>query len=124
MKYSYYILKDPYCSDMVPLKTTLPQNQLKEAIAYIALHFDDIVKKEFYCPRIISKFLNEYYPCEETTIDNKASLDKFHKIDICKEKNKYLANSYYFKESYAKKHNKHNVKNAIFNFIVSQTIQK
>jgi len=123
MKYTYYILTDPYCSDAIHIKTTLPQNQLKEAVAYIALNFHDIVQKKFYCPHIIAKFLCTHYPCKKTVPDKNTTSSKLPMIDICIEKNKYLSNSYYFREYYEKKFHKSNIKNEIFDFIASQSFK-
>lgn len=123
MKYAYYILKDSYCKDIVSIKTTLSKKQFSDAVAYIALNFHDIVPKKLYCPKIVAIFLDKYYPCELiNTKEIKKHNHNIPEIDVCVEKNKHLINSYYFRESYAKKNHKQFIKEAIFEYIALKSI--
>lgn len=97
-----YQLSQSYQNEKVCIKANLSKEQLSEAVAYIALVFDDIVSQEKYGPKVISKFLYKYYDCKIIQCSQVNKGKKLNQIDIFNEKTKRLPYAYYFKSEYSK----------------------
>lgn len=112
-----YQLSQSYQNEKVCIIANLSKEQLSEAVAYIALVFDDIVSQEKYGPKVISKFLYKYYDCKIVQCSQVNKGKKLNQIDIFNEKTKRLSYAYYFKSEYSKKHSLEHIKTDVFNYI-------
>ena len=112
-----YELSQSYQNEKVCIKVNLSKEQLSEAVAFIALVFDDIVSDKQCGPKTISKFLSKYFDCKVVQCSKIDKDNKLKQIDIFTEKIKRVPYAYYFKSEYSKKHSLEHIKEDIFSCI-------
>jgi hypothetical protein len=120
-----FIICSQYCDDSSYIQTSLSKDEVSDAVAYIALVFNDIVLDIAYSPGVIVNFLTQFYNCVEIMDGNQLLFNKsILYIDIFKEAEKRADEAYHFKKDYIDKYNLQKINKDIYAYIAAQCIDK